>query len=235
MTHQPSRRSFIAGASLVALSPVAAQAATAGGQASAPSNPRLGRTIALHARAMAAAARFDDAVHTPALKAFGAHVDAYPVEPEPPHEEVETTFENWDNQIVRLSTKNVGSRGPAERVVNDPTWGDMGDEDWRQAFRELYALHQRRDAVIAKQKARREAYKADARDHFQIKRLAERERALADRAFALWEAVLDTPAFGLGDVLLKVAWIESLDDERHEAEFAAIAADIKRLASGAAG
>ncbi|KQN19447.1 hypothetical protein ASE86_13325 [Sphingomonas sp. Leaf33] len=173
------------------------------------------------------------AVHSPACEAFAADLALYPKEPEPPHEQVETTFVNWDEKEIRLSTNSVGSRASADRVVNDPTWADMGDETWRQAFRELHALHQRRDGVIAEQKARLAAYRLAARKRHQLAKLEARAASLADRSVNLWRAVLASPSQGVADMAAKVAFIEKDDDEPGEYEFAALAADIKRLAAGA--
>lgn len=229
MTHQPSRRSFIAGASLIALAPVATMATTPSLPVE-PVSPRLQRLMALHTRAAAECERFDVEVHSPACAAFAADVAAYPRELEPPHEQVETTFVNWDEKEIRLSTNSVGSRASANSVVNDPTWADMGDETWRQAFRELHALHQRRDAVIAEQKARLAAYRLAARERHQLAKLEARATNLADRSVNLWRAVLTAPSRGVADMAAKVAFIEKHDDEPGEHEFAALAADIKRLA-----
>lgn len=230
MTHQPSRRSFIAGASLLALAPVAAQAATAKGPAVASPSPRLQRAIALYDRANGQYERFLEQVETPAQEAYKAEVAAFPAEPEPQHEQVATTFINWEGKEIRLTT-NSFFRSSADRVTNDPSWADMGDETWRQAHRELHALFQKRDAIIAQQEERRAAFTAAARERHQIDRILARSSILADRVYRLWEAVLNMPCDGLADVAAKVAFIERHDGEPAENEFACIAADIKRLAT----
>ncbi|MFD1789694.1 hypothetical protein ACFSC3_19240 [Sphingomonas floccifaciens] len=196
-------------------------------------NPRLRRAMALHTRAALECERFDVEVHSPASQAFAADLAAYPHEPEPTHEQVATTFVNWDEKEIRLSTNSVGSRASADRVVNDSTWADMGNENWRQAFRELHALHQRRDGVIAEQKARLAAYRSAARKRHQLAKLEARAGCLADRSVNLWRAVLATPSQGVADMAAKVAFIEKHDDETGGYEFAALAADVKRLAAGA--
>jgi len=168
----------------------------------------------------------------PARKACAAALEAYPAEPSPPHEESSTTFVNMFGDTVRLSTEKIGTAAVARKVVNDPSWTDIGDEDWRQAHREIAAANERRDAVLAEQAARRRVFEEKTRAKFRIDEIAARSIALEDRRYQLMQVAIKTPAANLADVVTKLAFIERLfeDDEVDADVFSAIRTDVRRLA-----
>lgn len=230
-----TRRALLGGGSAI----IAAAMLTADFGASAHPlprpNDRLRRAMALHDRIETECERFDVEVEMPAREACGVVIAAYKDEPPPPHEESATTFVNVFGDTVRLSTDRVGAGAVARKVVNDPTWADMGDKDWRQAHRELADAHDRRDAVISAQAGRKRAFEASTLAKFRIAEIADRSSTLSDRRYRLWQAAMTTPATTLADVVTKLDFIArtTSDDDADPDVFAAIAADVRGLAGEA--
>lgn len=230
-----TRRALIGGGSAVVATMLLATGAVARARPLPRPNDRLRRAIALHDRADAECARFDVEVEMPARKACGAAIAAYQTEAPPPHEQVATTFVNAFDDTVRLSTDRIGADAVARKVVGDPTWADMGDEDWRQAHRELAAAHARRNAVLGAQAQRKQQFEAETRAKFKLHEIAARSDALDARRYRLWNFVLAIPAAGWTDVTAKLDFISRtvMDDEVGQHEFAAVAGDVRRLAGEA--
>lgn len=231
-SNDTTRRALLGGSAAV----LAAALVPSGGEASphalGRSSERLRRAIRLHDRVGTEYERFDVEVESPALRAFATAIAAYEDEPPPPHEQSATSFVNAFGDLVRLSTETLGGDAVARRVVNDPDWADMGDEDWRQAHREIAAAYDRRDAVVAAQTARKREFEAAMRARFRVDELADRSTALADRRYRLWRAAVETPAATLADVVIKLDFIArtAAEDEMEPPVFAAISADVRRLA-----
>lgn len=226
-----SAAAYAAGAAIV----VGGAALVSEARSAAPAvNPRLLKAIALRDRAEAAADRFDEQVHTPALKAFGAARDALPPVDPVPHESVATTFINAFGDKVRLSTERVGSTAIARRLRKDPTWADFGDEKWRQAHREVEALAERRNAIVAAREAERNAAVEQLSHRHGIDGFYARADALSDREYALWRTAMDMPATGLPDVLVKLEFAQrTRGSEMADTVLEAMHADIRRLAGEA--
>jgi hypothetical protein len=235
MDSSSSRRSFIGGAGLLVGGSLMSAAAIATAPPAEATNARLLRLIALHDRAEAECERFDAEVEVPARQACAAAIRALPAELPPPHEQSATTFVNVFGDTVRLSTENVGITAVARRVINDPSWVDMGDDDWRQAHREIAAAGDRREAVLAGQAARRKALEEQTRASFRIAALAARSNSLVDRRDGLWRAVITMPAATLADVITKLDFIDrtTQPSEIDGDMFAGISADIRHLAGEA--
>lgn len=233
-TQTATRRSLIGNGGAL----VAAAILTAGRDASAQSavspNARLHRAMALHDRVDAEYQRFESEVVGPARQACHAAIEAVPRETPPPHEQSTTTFVNMFGDTVRLTTENVGIMAVARRVAADPDWSNTGDEDWRQAHREIAAAGDRRDAVLAEQAGQRELLEKEKRSAFRIDEIEDRSIALADRRDRLWQAALSTPASTLGDVVAKLDFIDrTVSEDVGEHELRVIAADVRRLAGEA--
>lgn len=229
----PNRRAIIGAAGLAAVVSIVpgvrALASPVQGTGS-----RLTRLIALHDRVLAACERFDECVEGPARRACDAAIAAHPAEPPLPHEQSVTTFVNVEGQTRRLCTSQFWIEGPARRVADDPTWADVGDEDWRQAHREIAAAFDRRNAAIAAQAARKREFEAEMRARYRLAEIASRSEALYDRRWNIWQAALQTPAASLGELVTKLDFIGRMaGDEAGDDEFAAIAADLRRLAGEA--
>ena len=227
-----TRRSLLSGSTAIM---AAALLATSTGTSARPTprpSDRLRRAMDLHDRIESECERFDVETEMPARQACAAAIAAYQAEPPPPHEESATTFVNAFGDAVRLSTDRIGAGAVARKVVNDPTWADMGDDDWRQAHRELAAAHDRRDAVLAAQAKRKRDFEAATRARFRISEIADRSNTLADRRHRLWCAALATPAANLADVTTKLDFIARTvaDSEVGHHELHAIADDVRRLA-----
>lgn len=235
MTTQTTRRALFGGGSAVVAGMVLAKGGIAAAYPPQLVDDRLRRAMALYDRVEAECERFDVEVELPARQACVAAIAAYQAEPPPPHEESATTFVNAFGDTVRLSTDRIGAGAVARKVVNDSTWADMGDEDWRQAHRELAAAHDRRVAVLAAQAMRKRDFEAATRAKFRISELAERSKTLADRRYRLWCAALATPAASLVDVKAKLDFIARTvaDSEVGHHELVAIADDVRRLAGEA--
>ncbi len=199
------------------------------------SSMRLARLISLRDRADAACARFDEEIDTPAHAAYAAARAAFVAEPPPPHREVATTFINLNDQVKRLSTDGF-SVSAARRVRDDSQWADMGEDhpEWRQAHLELADLADERDAIIARQRARKLEYEARARERLNIPSINKRSDELGRREYRLWLAVMDEPAESLADVLSKVDLIDRLGRGDEDGYLlTAISRDVRRIAEGA--
>ncbi len=218
---------------LAAMIPGSSAAATNSG--AIQTRRRLDKAIALHDRAEAECERFDREEETPARNAFVAALEACSNEAPPPHEESATTFVNVFGDTVRLSTDGIGSGAVARKVVNDPTWADMGDEAWRQAHREIVAAHHRRDAILAEQAARRAAFEKETRAAFRLDAIVARSNSLSNRRHRLLRAALTIPAASLADILTKLDFIDRTigSDEVDGDVFAFISSDIRILAGEA--
>lgn len=229
-----SRRCVIAAASalsFVGLPSVAVSAKRPRSEKSA----RLSRLIVLHDRARNECERFDKEIEMPAHQECVAAIAALPIELPPAHVESATTFVNAFGDTVRLSTKNVGTAAVARKLINDPSWSDMGDDDWRRAHIEIATAADRRDAFIAEQSARRQALERETRTCFRIDAIASRSNELDDRRYKIWRAVIMAPAAGMPDLVRKLDFIKrtTLDDEIDHQVFAAISADIRTLGGAA--
>ncbi|MEH3099811.1 hypothetical protein [Sphingomonas adhaesiva] len=215
ITTAASRRAILGGVGiLAAIGAGPAVAATAAPRQPASASARLLRAIRLYDRVDAAWDRFDKEVEMPMHKALSDAFEAQPKEAEPPHEEALTTFVNAFGNTVRLSTASIGSVGVSRRLVSDPSWADMGNEEWRQAHREIAAAGDRRDAIIAAQKSRRAAFEADTRRRFRFDEIVARSECLSDRCYALWGGIVQMPAASLADVVAKLDFVDrtSSDD-----------------------
>ncbi|MDR6789552.1 hypothetical protein J2Y58_002925 [Sphingomonas sp. BE138] len=233
MTRPTTRRALIGGACVFALADTAASAKSA---PSATVSTRLARLIALRDRADAAFSRYDAEVEAPAYDALKAIMAACPAEPDPPHRSVQTTFINVNDEVTRLSTAGF-SDSTARKMRDDPTWADMGADqpEWRQAFIELADLADERDAIIADQQARREAYEQRARERLRIDEIQKRSDELSRREYSLWEAVIDEPATNLADVLAKLDLMKRTGrDDEDGYLLTAISRDIRGIAAGGA-
>ena len=230
MTTIASRRAVIGAAGLVAT--VAAIPAFAEHAPGSATNPRIRRAIRLHDALDAQSDRFFKEVEEPVGRALDAALAAYPAEARPPHEVSNTTFVNTSGEVVRLSTEGVGTAAVALRVIHDPSWADYGDEDWRQAFREIGAAHERRNKIIVEQDARHEEFKQETRIRFRIREIATRSDQLFDRKYAMWLAVIATPAASVQDIVTKLDFLQrTAEEDQIDAHvFEAISADIRRLA-----
>lgn len=235
MRTHTSRRGFIGGAGLLAAGSLAPVAAAATEARATHNSARLTRLIALHDRVNAECERFDDEVETPAREAWAAAIEAYPAEMPPPHEESRTSFVNVFGDAVRLSTSQIGVAANARKIVSDPTWSEVGGEDWRQAHREIADAFDRRNAILAEQAARRSSFEASARERYRIDAITAWSNNLDDRRVSLWQAAVASPAASLADVLAKLAFIDrtTATDEIEGDVFAAISVDIRRLAEEA--
>ena len=234
MDSNTTRRGLLATAGVLSFAGLTSGSAAAR-HAIGEKDARLSRLIILHDRAQKECERFDIEIEMPARQECVAAINALPVEPDPPHVESETTFVNAFGDTVRLSTKNVGTAAVARKLINDPSWADMGDDDWRRAHVEIAAAADRRDAMIAEQSTRRKALENQARTHFRIHEIAARSTELDDRRYKLWRAVITASASGLEDMVEKLDFISrtTLDDEIDNQVFAAIGADIRAFAGAA--
>ncbi len=233
MAQATTRRSALRSIAMAATAPAIVTTAWAapGPRTTARIHQDLSRAIALHGRAEATEGDFYENIEKPAHAKYAAALKAYPVEPPPPHEEVATVFLNLDEDEVRLSTAAVGSRAIGERVTNDPTWADMGSEEWRQAHRELYAAHVRRDAIIAGQTQRFERFKREASARFRIAAINDRSNTLSNRRYGIYVLIIKMPVATIGDLATKVAFIERHEDDPNDFEIEAVFADVKWIAT----
>lgn len=237
MTQATTRRDLLRlGTSAVAY---AAGAATVTGgialaseaKGAAPANYRLRRVIALYQRAVSAADRYTDTVEDPAHAACAAAINALPQPPAVPHRSVVTTFINDYDDEIRLSTDSPASVGAARRFVTDPTWADMGVEKWQQAQRELVALADERDAIVATGKAAHQREVEALRERHSLAAIHRRSNQLEDRVSQLWHATMGTPAHSLADVAAKVGFAERTGGVVvPDVVLAAISTDVRRLA-----
>lgn len=239
-TTQTTRRALIGGAGLagvVLIAPAlaaATQSSAVRGADQGTASPRLLRVMALHAQAEATAARYEAEVEAPARAAYAQEAEAArerfmrPV----PHESVATTFININEDEMRLSTDRVGSVACAHRVVNDPTWADMGDDVWRQAHHELAAADDRRKAIEAAQQSRFDAAKSSARARYHLDAIDERSESLSQRQYELWRAALGMPSSSLADAVAKLDFIDRSGGAEGVEEYSleVLSRDVRRLA-----
>jgi hypothetical protein len=195
-------------------------------------NPRLLRAMDLYDEAEKAASDFEERIHAPALGAFNQAVNAEvgSATTDIPHEMVRTTFINAFGEEVRLSTDRIGAGAAARKVRDDPSWSDMGDEDWRAAHCELANALDRRDAALAEQAANHAAIRDRLRREHGIKALLDRSETLSNRCFSLWNAALNVPARGIDDVAAKLDFAVRHGDNDSEVVLECIRADVLHLA-----
>lgn len=231
-----SRRAFIGAASMASAIGLTSQdvlLANASPSNPALASPRLLRAIALHDRAARECGRFDEEVELPARARCASALKTALEEatPDVPHETVTTTYVSILGNTVRLSTDKVGADVISRRLANDPTWADIGDEDFRQAHRELLAATERREKLLERQMDEHSAIKARVRSEHRIQAIADRAEALANRQDALWDAAISFPSRSVADMATKLAFVDRTSS-RHMADYIldALGADARRLA-----